>query len=236
MNDNLRIGGERVNNEADEIAFRCQAGEKDGVQGVWWLRYIALVRRRSFKIWIQALPDRFVKNDGQGGGGALSVEELVAAFRLNTLTPVLIPRSVCHTDSAKAYNRLGVLVWPERLGDFQSTELFQEREPFVQFQFVHTTCLHKKGKGKRVAYAPERKITFWDGEEREVLAGTQYVDGFWPFVRRTIGRKAVNTGLSFSEQRFWLHANVRFAQWRYWFLDQNRFEIYGSYLKLARAA
>ena len=95
---------------------------------------------------------------------------------------------------------------------------------------------HKKVKGKRVQYAPEKRVMYWNHTEEDVLGGTQYVDGFLPFLRASVGRKAVNTGLPFSQKRAWLHACVRMTQWRWWFLEINRFELYGSYLRQAREA
>ena len=233
INGKLHIGGERVHCEADEIAFRCQKTVENGVEGVKWLRYIAIVRRRSFKIWLAPLPNRFCKASGQGGGGALSVEELVNVFRVNTDDPVLVRRSLLHTDSAKAYNRLGPLRWPSPRA-LQDTDLFTKRAPFAQWEYSHTAAPHKKKAGKRVQFASERRVQHWDGREQDVLGGTQYVDGLWPFLRTQVGRKAVNTGLPLSEKREWLHFLVRCAQWRWWFLDHNRFELYGSYLRQAR--
>ena len=64
---------------------------------------------------------------------------------------------------------------------------------------------------------------------------TQYIDGFWPFLRREVSRKGVNTGFSETEQRAWLMSLVRVAQWKWWFLDKNRFHLYGGYLKEACA-
>ena len=71
----------------------------------------------------------------------------------------------------------------------------------------------------------------------EILVGrTQFIDGFWPFLKDEVGRKAVNTGLGGSEQRSWLYSLVRVAQWRWWNLDKNCFQIYGSYLAAARSS
>ena len=55
VNNRHTVGGDGVECEADEIALRCLAGEKDGEQGVWWLRYIGLVRRGSSKILLNML-------------------------------------------------------------------------------------------------------------------------------------------------------------------------------------
>ena len=42
---------------------------------VLWLRYIAIVRRGSAKIFLHKLPDKLTAS-GQGGGGPLSLQEL----------------------------------------------------------------------------------------------------------------------------------------------------------------
>ena len=61
MNSELRVGGPLREVEADEIAFRCIAPKpEEERRGVHWLRFIGVVRRRSFKLFLQPLPDRFV--------------------------------------------------------------------------------------------------------------------------------------------------------------------------------
>ena len=84
--------------EADDVAFRNIAVVQNGLSGVIWLRYIAFVRRRSFRLLLQALPGHFVQNVGTGGGGALAVEELVQVSKLDTDSPKLLPGSVVHTE------------------------------------------------------------------------------------------------------------------------------------------
>ena len=126
MNSSLEVGGEKQQCEADEVAFRCISETRNGVQGVTWLRYIAVVRRRSFKLFLGALPDRWVPASGKGGGEALSIQEMVDVLR-DTSKPVLKARSLLHTDSAKAYKRLGPLQWPV-LGALHENDVFKSRE------------------------------------------------------------------------------------------------------------
>ena len=67
------------------------------------------------------------------------------------------------------------------------------------------------------------------------LGGTEKFDGFWSSLRRLVGRRAVNTGrLSATAKRAWFDKNVRVAQWHWWHLHSNRFELVGSYLKSFR--
>ena len=75
------------------------------------------------------LPDRFVRGAGQGGGGALSISQLKAALRIESASPVLLPESILHTDSAKAYKCLGPLHWlePDVLVE---TDVWEGRERF----------------------------------------------------------------------------------------------------------
>ena len=106
---------------------------------MWWLRWIGLTRRKSSKIFLAPLPDRFVKNTGTGGGGSLAIAELVDVFRISSDRPVLAPESLLHTDSAKAYKRMGPLRWPEP-GVLHSE--FECSEPFAQHKCTHTNVTH----------------------------------------------------------------------------------------------
>ena len=108
MNDQLEIGGAFVQCETDEVAFRCKVSTRaDGSACIVWLRYIAIVRRGSVHIFLAPLPDRSVSGAGQGGGGSLAIDELVSVLRVLTDRPVLRWRSILHTDSAKAYRKVG---------------------------------------------------------------------------------------------------------------------------------
>ena len=43
----------------------------------------------------------------------MSIEELITVLKLNSEMPVLLPRFILHTDSAKSYRKIGPLRWPE---------------------------------------------------------------------------------------------------------------------------
>ena len=109
----MQIGGEKIQLEGDEVAFRCRLVDDGTVQKVEWLRYIAFAKRGGSKIFLEQLPSRLQAGSGRGGGGALSIEELERVLRIDTDRPLLLPRSVLHTDSAKAYRRVGPMRWPE---------------------------------------------------------------------------------------------------------------------------
>ena len=82
-NEKEVVGGPKFECEADEVALRCKviedASDSRGFR-IRWLRYIGLVRRGSSRVVLNALPDRDVSGSGQGGGGALSHEELEAFY------------------------------------------------------------------------------------------------------------------------------------------------------------
>ena len=63
--------------ELDEISFRSRTvGDR-----VVWIRYLAIARRGSSKIWLTQLPYRITEG-GQGGGGPISLEKLKSAILL----------------------------------------------------------------------------------------------------------------------------------------------------------
>ncbi len=91
-NESLRIGGEDVEVEADESAFRCTGVRlADGSFGVQWIRYFGMVARGSSKMFLQQIPDRDVRGAGQSGGGALSVEELKEVVKVEPDDPAINP-------------------------------------------------------------------------------------------------------------------------------------------------
>jgi hypothetical protein len=206
----------------------------EGEPRLVWLRYIALVRRKSRWIVLDCLPDRAVRGDGRGGGGALSNVELDAFLRADTPEPRLKKRSILHTDSAKAYRKTGCLYRPA-VGALQGT--FEGQAPYAVHQWVHTNCTHKKKVGQPAQYAPKRTLKLWDNSSLEVKVGTQTVDGFWASLRKAVGRTSVNTGHSSNtSQQDWLHKLVRCFQWRWWYLDAERFELLGKLFQEKRAA
>ena len=77
-NVQLTVGGEGMQCEADEIAFRCVVVMDENGNGILvWIRYFGMVRRGSDKIFLARWPDRQVAGAGQGGGGAPAINELV---------------------------------------------------------------------------------------------------------------------------------------------------------------
>ena len=70
LNDELLIGGQGQDVEMDEICFRPKTLDNC----VLWVRYFAMVRRGSSKVFLARLPYRITKA-GQGGGGPISVQD-----------------------------------------------------------------------------------------------------------------------------------------------------------------
>lgn len=129
--------------EADEVAFRCFHVWEENTWKVEWLRWICLVRRGSAKVFLQELEPRTVA--GRGGGGALSVAEPEKVLRVDTGTHCSQPKCVLHTDSAKAYRKVGPLLWPAN-GALQDCADFCER--FSRFGWTRTSVVHERKPGR----------------------------------------------------------------------------------------
>ena len=116
--------------ELDEISFRSKTvGER-----VVWIRYLAIARRGSSKIWSQ-LPYRITEG-GQGGGGPISLEELKSAILLEDGNSRICEGSVCHTDGARTYKQLGAVDSP-----LLDREVFHV--DFSDFHLAYTAVKHK---------------------------------------------------------------------------------------------
>ena len=125
------------------------------------------MRRGSAKVFLQELPCRNIQGNGQGGGGSLAVEELAEVLKVDSDTPRLAPGCVLHTDSAKAYKRVGALRFPEN-GALQQGELFCD-DRFGKHNWTHTAVTHKKKVGSKVSYTLRRWITTKDGKKHDAL-------------------------------------------------------------------
>ena len=100
LNNTLHLGGLGCDVELDEISFRSKTvGER-----VVWIRYLAIARRGSSKIWLTQLPYRITEG-GQGGGGPISLEELKSAILLEDGDSRICQSSVCHSTSFRARNQ-----------------------------------------------------------------------------------------------------------------------------------
>ena len=142
-------------------------------------------------------------------------------------------RSILHTDSAKAYRKVGPLKWP---APGALHEEFEVVEACRRWQYGHTNVTHKRKPGQPIVYVSERTLTLPNGEVLRTLGGTEKVDGYWATLRREVGRKAVNTGEQDSQNREWLHQLVRVHQWHYWHANVDRFKLFGQLLAARRSA
>ena len=154
-------------------------------------------------------------------------------LKLNSEIQVLLPRSILHTDSAKAYRKIGPLRWPE-VGALQSE--WEATAPFAAQEYTHTNVTHKKKVGQDVKWLLRKRVKLANGTEKDVIAGTEKIDGYWATLRRHVGRKGMNTGLDGSGTRAWLEMLVRVHQWEYWHFDEDRFALFGDMLAQRRAA
>ena len=232
-NEDLTIGGEGVQCEADEIAFRCVIEhDSDSNEVLVWLRYFGMVKRGSSNIFLAKLPDRQVTGSGQGGGGALSIEELSSVLKADSDRPRLLPRSVLHTDSARAYRQVGRWHLPPA-GPLQSR--FEASDRFSRHEWSHTSVTHKKKPGQPIRYVVLTRVTLANGSSVACKAGTEKVDGYWATLRRSVGKVSQNTGdHADAPSRRHLHKLVRTHQWRYWHLSEDRFALLGEIIKKRR--
>ena len=160
----------------------------------------------------------------------MSIEELKDVLRPTSETPRLLPGTILHTDSAKAYRRVGPQRWPEP-GALHDADVVQDDPDFAPLNYVHTLVVHKKKPGQEVHYTALRRVRLADGTEKEVLGGTQKIDGYWATLRREVGKKSYNTGAKGSEKRRRLEMMVRTHQWFHWNLHRDRFTLLGELYK-----
>ena len=192
-----------------------------------WIRYFAIARRGSPKIWISPLPYRITEG-GQGGGGPISLEELQGAVWAQNGESRICEGSVCHTDGARTYKQLGVMESP-----LLETSVFHH--DFGSLKLAHTAVKHKPPKPE---FAKTFNVKVWNGrgwvmEQRH--GGTQKLDGFFASFRREVGRKPFNTaGPSLKradnlEQH--LHERMRCFQLSYWLSGSDLFQVFGAWRK-----
>lgn len=229
QNDLHRVGGPGRQVEADEIALRAlHSVSPDGEPITTWVRLFGLCQRGSTRMVLIPLPDRETRGAGQGGGGALSIEELATVLEVGSDNPRLVPQSILHTDSAKAYRHVGPLRYPPA-GALH--DAFEHASPFARHRYCHTNVTHKRKIGESLNFVKNFVVKPFDGEERAVLGGTQRVDGYWSSLRRCVGKRSLNTGVTGSARRDWLIAVIRCHQWEYWNLDVCRFKLLGEVLQ-----
>ena len=228
LNNTLKIEGLGQDVELDEISFRSKiVGNR-----VVWIRYLAIVRRGSSKIWISQLPYRITEG-GQGGGGPISLEELKAAILPEDNPPRLAEGSICHTDGARIYKQLGSMDSPLLESDVFHSE-------FASLRLAHTAAKYKLPKPQFVKIF---KLKKWDGSnwvQDERLGGTQKLDGFFASFWREVGRRPFNTtGPSLeSAAKMEQHSRQRMRcfQLAYWLSGSDLFQVFGALHATERSA
>ena len=162
----------------------------------------------------------------------MSIDELVDVLEPESDRPRLKWRSILHTDSAKAYKKVGPQRWPEPGAHHDS---FEGLEVFKKLEYTHTNVTHKRKVGQQTQYAAVREVILPNGEKRQVKGGTQTTDGYWATLRREVGRKGFNTsGSADDPKRHRLHRLVRAHQWSFWNLGDDRFALLGEVFRAQR--
>ena len=201
---------------------------------VLWLRYIAIVRRGSAKIFLHKLPDKLTAS-GQGGGGPLSLQELKDTMVSSKGASRIAIGSVCHTDSAKAYKKLDS---EEALPALYNGAL--GGPSFAHLKLAHSNVRHKP---PHPEFTRKFKLKVWDGRRwvHEIrIGGTQKLDGFFASFRREVGKKSFNTTGPSPEtadaMESQLHERMRTFQFLYWFSFTDALQVFGEMRKLERVS
>ena len=106
-------------------------------------------------------------------------------------------------------------------------------------KLAHTNVRHKLPRPK---FTKNFNVKFWNGREwdaKDVVGGTQKMDGFFSSFRRKVGRQAFNTvgptpdeGADALEKQ--LHSKVRLFQLQFWFSGFDVFQIFGAVRRAER--
>ena len=139
--------------------------------------------------------------------------------------------SICQTDSAKACKQLSEPQGPLYDGSLEGRE-------FSKFKLAHTNVRHKP---LNPEFTKKFTVRFWDGSEwnrKDVVGGTQKMDGFFSTFRRKVGRHAFYTVGSTPDRadalEQQLHEKVHLFQLQYWFSGSDVFQILGAIRRAER--
>ena len=239
LNDELLIGGQGQDVEMDEICFRSKTLDNC----VLWVRYFAMVRRGSSKVFLAQLPYRVSKDFSFGSIQcevhikptlSYALQELASVLRRDDGSFRLGAGSVCHTDSARAYKQLGVEDGPLFDGSFCNAKELKG------LKLAHTNVKHKPPKPE---FTKPFDVPVWQGidDDWEVetrIGGTQKLDGFFASFRRDVGRQPFNTTGPTPKQadalEQGLHHRVRAFQCKFWMSGSDMFRVVGSLRKKER--
>ena len=168
--------------EADEVTLAKRAsGDNEYSE---WCQYLGLMQRGAPEtLVLEALPVRQTSRRAPGAGPL--TKEMWRPIGMKYLAHRNI---ILHTDSAKAYG----------------LEL-----PGVTRTAVVHQVKKVRGRWLRPHYTRAETLTLPNGDEVDVLAGTQYVDGLWRRLRTSIGQ-------SHSSNFDRIDILIRFMQWKTW--------------------
>ena len=107
---------------------------------------------------------------------------------------------VLHTDSARAYESF--------------------LDGIAKIRVVHQVKRDSQGVLHKPHFTKVEHIRISDDTVISVVAGTQYVDGFWKHLRQEV--------LSHKGSQEALNRKVRIAQWRYWTMYSDRWQALAS--------
>jgi hypothetical protein len=178
----LSVGGKQTDVEMHEIPFRTmEVKNSSGEEGHAWLRFVGAVRRGSSVVYLGELPVTFTKGAGQGGGGAISEQELWDHMRADTDFPVVQKGSIVHTDRVKSYAHL---------------HRCTGRSRYAHLGLWRTWVHHSFKKAKPRQFCRLRRVILKTSGEKVWRKGdTQKLDGYWPLLHRKVSRKATRTEL-----------------------------------------
>ena len=163
----LQLGGVGVDVEMDEVSFRWRK-DPDG-EGSIVDRYLGVCERVSRKMLLIKLPTKHVKIGGRCG--AITNEELYNAMFPRGREPILLPGTVVHTDSAKAYRNLA---WtgmafteepPAELGAHLATE---ERPSPWRWEMPEEAEERRQAEGQEELGTLAGRTEFWAARYRHL--------------------------------------------------------------------
>ena len=173
--------------ECDEVTLARRRVDSDHVT---WSQYLGIVQRgRPESLILVRLPDR-VTGTRAPGPGPLRKRDWLPIFQRY----VEDRHVILHTDSARAYEAFTTGIRKTRV--------------------VHQAKKDEDGNWVKPHFTKFEKVHISEQESIAVLAGTQYIDGFWRILRQEI--------LSHHGSDVVLDRKVRMAQWRYWTMRRDR--------------
>ena len=193
--ETIKLGGGELwsDIECDEVTLSRRHVDADRVV---WAQYLGLVQRgRPESLILVRLPDRTTGTRAPGPG----------PLRKRDWEPLYKQyidgrKIILHTDSARAYES-----YTQGIG---------------KTRVVHQAKRDAAGNWVKPKFTQVEHVKVSETEVVSVLAGTQYIDGFWRILRRAV--------LSHHGSDEALRRMIRIAQWRYWTMHLDRWQALAS--------